>query len=150
MAGLRARLRDAQQDPEEGSITVWVVIGVLSMTLLAGLAVDFVGQAHAKGHAQDLAFEAARAGAQQLAGPGAILGTGATVDPAAARQAARAYLAGDPDVTGDVTIAAGAVVVVDTRVTYATKYLNLINVNEFVVTGHAEVQVTRVVGGVER
>lgn len=143
---LRSRLGG---DPERGSVTVWMITTALTMIVLVGLAVDLGGQVLAKQHAQVIAFEAARAGGQQLTGADAVLGQPLSVDPGAAVVAADTYLAGAPDVTGTASVA-GTVVVVDTTTTYPTKFLGLIGISSLTVTGHAEVQTVRVVQGVTR
>lgn len=135
---------------ERGSVAVWMVTTALTMILLVGLAVDLSGQVHAKQRAQDIAAEAARSGGQQLQGAAAIRGVGAVVDPAAAVRAANTYIAGAPGVTGRGTIASGGRVVTDTQMTYSTIFLGLIGIRSLTVTGHAEVVVTRAVGGVGR
>lgn len=142
---LRSRLPG---DPERGSVTIWMITTAMTMIVLVGLAVDLGGQVLAKQRAQVIAFEAARAGGQQLAG-GAVLGQPLTIDPGAAVVAADAYLAGAPDVAGTASVA-GTVVVVDTTTTYPTKFLGIIGISSLTVTGHAEVQTVRVVQGVTR
>lgn len=145
-----ARLRrNLTQDPERGSVTIWMITTALTMVLLVGLAVDLGGQVLAKQHAQAIAVEAARAGGQKLIGPAAVQGQGAFVDPTAAVGAVTAYLAGAPGVSGTATIA-GPTVIVQTSTTYRTKFLGLIGIRELTVTGQAEVQVVRAVEGVTR
>lgn len=136
-------------EPDRGSVAIWMITTALTMMLLLGLAVDLGGQVQAKQRAQDIAAQAARAGGQQLQGPAAILGTGAVVDPTAAVAAATTYLAGVDDVSGIATMVAGQVVV-DTKSTYTPVFLTLIGIDTLTVTGHATVQTTRTVGGVER
>lgn len=143
---MRSRLPD---DPERGSVTMWMITTALTMMLLVGLAVDLGGQVLAKQRAQVIAFEAARAGGQQLQGANAVLGQEITLNPSAAVVAADAYLAGAPDVTGTTSVA-GTVVVVDTTTAYTTKFLSIIGISTLTVTGHAEVQTVRVVQGVQR
>lgn len=143
------RHRIAQDDPERGSATIWMVTTALTMVLLVGLAVDLGGQILAKQHAQVVAFEAARAGGQQLQGPAAVLGQAAVVDPARAVAAAATYIAGAPEVTGTASVVGGRVVV-DTVTTYQTRFLSIIGIQELTVTGHAEAQTVRAVEGVVR
>jgi len=150
MTDLHRGARPARQDdPERGSVTIWMITTALSMMLLVGLAVDLGGQVQAKERAQDIAVEAARAGGQQLQGGPGVLGQGAVVDPAAAVAAAGTYIAGVPDVTGSATVT-GTGVVVDTTSTYHTKFLSIIGIQALTVTGHAEVQTIRAVEGVAR
>ena len=143
------RLRFAQDDPERGSATIWMITTALTMVLLVGLAVDLGGQVLAKQHAQVVAFEAARAGGQQLQGPAAVTGQAAVVDPARAVTAAATYIAGTPEVAGTASVVGGRVVV-NTVTTYQTRFLSIIGIHELTVTGHAEAQTVRAVDGVVR
>jgi hypothetical protein len=136
-------------DTERGSVTIWMITTALTMMLLVGLAVDLGGQVLAKQHAQAVAFEAARAGGQQLQGPAAVLGQAAVVDPGRAAAAASTYIAGTPEVAGTVAVVGGRVVV-DTVTTYQTRFLSIIGIDQMTVTGHAEAQPIRAVGGVVR
>ena len=145
---LTTRLRPP--DRERGSVTIWMVTSAMAMILIVGLAVDLGGQVHAKQRAQDMAAEAARVGGQQLQAPDAIRGQRAVADPARAVAAARTYLAGTTDVTGQARVAGGDRVVVDTTSTYETKFLSIIGIGALTVTGHAEVQITRAVAGAPR
>ena len=135
---------------ERGSISVWVMSLATSMMLLLGLAVDASGQIYTKQRAHTIAAEAARAGGQQLHGPPAVRGESATIDPAAALAAANAYLAAAPEITGTATITSGTTVVVTTQTSYPTKFLSIIGITTLPVTGHAEVEVNRVLEGSPR
>jgi hypothetical protein len=126
-----------------------MITTALTMVLLVGLAVDLGGQVLAKQHAQVVAFEAARAGGQQLQGPAAVLGQAAVVDPARAVAAAATYIAGTPEVAGTASVVGGRVVV-NTVTTYQTRFLSIIGIQELTVTGHAEAQTFRAVDGVVR
>ena len=135
-------------DREAGSVAVWMITTALSLVLLVGLAVDSGGQVHAKQRAQDIAAEAARAGGQQLQAGTAIRGQGAVVDPGVAVAAAQAYIAGAPGVTGTASVVGGTRIVANTQTTYSTTFLSIIGISNLTVTGHAEVQITRAVGGI--
>lgn len=138
-------------DRERGSVAVWMITTAMAMVLMVGLAVDLSGQVHAKQRAQDIAAEAARAGGQHLHGALAVRGQGAVVDPAAALVAANTYIAAaGGGVTGSAVVTGGTRVVATTQSTYSTKFLNLIGMTTLTVTGRAEVDVTRAVGGVSR
>jgi len=149
MPATSVRRRFAQDDPERGSVTLWMITTALTMVLLVGLAVDLGGQVLAKQHAQVVAFEAARAGGQQIQGAAAVLGQAAAVDPVRAVAAASTYIAGTPEVTGTASVV-GTRVVVDTTTTYQTRFLSIIGIQELTVTGHAEAQTVRAVEGVVR
>lgn len=135
-------------DREAGSVAVWMITTAVTLVLLVGLAVDLGGQVHAKQRAQDIAAEAARAGGQQLQAGTAIRGQGAVVDPSVAVAAAQAYIAGAPGVTGTANVVRGTRIVANTQTTYSTKFLSIIGIGSLTVTGHAEVQITRAVGGI--
>lgn len=144
------RMRTLSDDPERGSVSIWVITTVLTMMLLLGLGVDLSGQVRAKERAQDIAVEAARAGGQQLDGAAALRGDGVQLDATAAVNAANTYLAAAADVTGTATVTADHAVVVDTSTTYATTFLSIIGIDSLTVTGHAEARPVRAVGGAER
>ena len=135
---------------ERGSVTIWIITSATAMILLAGLAVDVGGQVHAKQRAQDIAVEAARAGGQQLQAPTAVRGQGAVADPGQAIGAARNYLAGTSDVTGTASVSGGNTITVNTTSTYEPKFLSIIGIGSLTVSGHAQVLITRAVGGVPR
>ncbi len=147
---LVTRLKASLGDPERGSVAVWMITTALTLVLLLGLAVDLSGRVHAKQRVQDIAAEAARAGGQQLQGAPAIRGQAAMVDPSDAITAANTYIAAAPGVTGSATVTGGTRVRADTQATYSTKFLSIIGILSLTVTGHAEVQVNRVVEGVTR
>ena len=70
-----------------------------------------------------------------------------SINPSQALAAARAYLDAVPDVTGTAHLAGANALVVDTTTTYRTTFLGLIGINALTVTGHAQAQITRAVGG---
>ena len=131
-------------------MSVWIITTAVTMMLCVGLAVDLSGHVHAKQRAQAIAAEAARAGGQQLQAAAAVRGDAAVVDASAAIAAAKTYLAAVPDVTGTVTLASGGRVEVATQSVYATKILSMIGVTALPVTGHAEVEINRVLEGTPR
>lgn len=135
---------------ERGSISVWMMSIATAMVLLLGLAVDASGQIHTRARVQGIAAEAARAGGQQLTGPAAIRGQDATIDPTAAVTAASAYLASASGVTGTATATTGERIVVTTHATYQTKFLSLIGITTLPASGHAEIEIHRVVQGAPR
>ncbi|MDU0349016.1 Tad domain-containing protein [Actinomyces sp. MRS3W] len=77
---------------ERGSTSVFAVIVVAVLMALAGLCIDGGKALNARATLADTAEQAARAGAQQIAG-GSLRGSGGvTLDAAGARSAARSYL----------------------------------------------------------
>ncbi|MGV1029839.1 MAG: pilus assembly protein TadG-related protein [Dermatophilaceae bacterium] len=143
----RARTRGVG-DRERGSVAVWMITTATAMVLMVGLAVDLSGQVHAKQRAQDIAAEAARAGGQQLQGAIAVRGQGAVVDPAGALAAANTYIAAAGGVSGSAAVTGGTRVVATTQTSYSTKFLSIVGITTLTVTGRAEVDVARAVGGV--
>lgn len=135
---------------ERGSISVWMMSIATAMVLLLGLAVDGSGQIHTRARAHAIAAEAARAGGQQLTGPVAIRGQHATIDPAAAVTAATIYLNSAPGITGTASATSGERITVTTHATYQTKFLSLIGITALPASGHAEIEIHRVVQGAPR
>lgn len=142
---LPRRLR--RDDPERGSVTVWLATSSLVMVTLVGLAVDLTGQVYAQQRTRDIAAQAARAGGQRVDTAVAMRGDGAQVSPAAAVQAAQSYLAA-AGIAGSVTLQGGDLVV-HTTDTYQTKFLSIVGLGSMPVTGQARVRVARTVTGVE-
>jgi Putative Flp pilus-assembly TadE/G-like len=128
----RARTRD-----ERGlSITPFVAVIFAALIMTAGLVIDGGQKVAAASRA-----ETAAAGASRAAGNAAAtqeLGAG---NPAgAAIAAARTYLAGQPGVTGTVTVRAG-VIEVRTQATEPTILLSMIGINAVTGTGRAEANI---------
>jgi hypothetical protein len=126
---------------EEGQITLFVVISVVGMLILAGLVVDGGFVLAARRRAIDEANGAARAGAQALA-VSAYRSTGeVTIDAAAAEQAADAFL----EASGHT----GLVRVEDDRVSVTltfdqpTALLHLIGITHVTVRGRGTAQSVR-------
>jgi hypothetical protein len=118
------------------SITPFVSVIFAALILTAGLVIDGGQKVAATSRA-----ETAAAGASRAAGNAAAtqeLGAG---NPAgAAVTAARNYLAGQPGVTGSVTVRAG-VVEVTTRATERTILLAVIGIDAVTGTGRAEASI---------
>jgi len=140
LAGSRRR-RD-----ERGSVSVWMIASAIALIGIAGIAVDLSGQVHTKQHAQDVAAEAARVGAEQVSAD-AVSGTTASVNLAAARYAAQQYLR-DSGVTGSVSVVNGTTIQVRTTETYSTTFLGFLGIDQLKVTGDATAQLIRTEGGV--
>lgn len=108
---------------DRGSITGFVVVLVLTFVACAGLAVDSGRVVGTRSRAADLAENAARAGAQEIAG---IRAGDRHLDRADARRAALDYLSAR-GATGTVTVSDHRVTVVVT-LTVRTSLLRLIGV----------------------
>jgi hypothetical protein len=118
------------------SITPFVAVIFAALIMTAGLVIDGGQKVAAASRA-----ETAAAGASRAAGNAAAtqeLGVG---NPAgAAIAAARNYLAGQPGVTGTVTVRAG-VVEVRTQATEPTILLSMIGINAVTGAGRAEANI---------
>ncbi|HEV2929047.1 MAG TPA: pilus assembly protein TadG-related protein [Propionibacteriaceae bacterium] len=118
------------------SITPFVAVIFAALIMTAGLVIDGGQKVAAASRA-----ETAAAGASRAAGNAAAtqeLGAG---DPAgAAVAAARNYLAGQPGVTGSVTVSAG-IVEVNTQATEPTILLSAIGIDAVTGTGRAQASI---------
>lgn len=140
-------MRRAKSD--RGSVSAWAVMFGVVTILLVGIAVDFGGRVVAQQEASDVARQSARAGGQPLDRASAMQGRGGSASPEQAAEAAREYLAGYDDVSGEVRVVDGTSIQVDTRTTYETKFLRIIGVNELSATASATSRVVTVQEGTE-
>lgn len=142
---LRHRMR--HEEPDAGSVTVFVAVTMLGLLVLCGLVVDGGAKLRATQRADRIAAEAARA-AGQAVDPAALVAGDVTVDRAAAVESAQAYLAA-AGVTGTVALSTdGTAIEVDAKVTAPSVFLGLVGIESFSVTGHGRaVLVHGVTGG---
>ncbi len=135
---------------ERGSVTVWVVLMMMVLTMVLGVAVDLAGQVTAKRQASDVAAQAARAAGQQV-NADAYLNDGSSVEVqvAKAKAAALDYTAA-AGMTGTAQVESGTELVVDTTTTYRPVFLSAFGIGELTVTGTASIRVVRVEDGKER
>ena len=131
---------------ERGSISVWMISSAVALIGIAGIGTDLSGQVHTKQHAQDVAAQAARVGAQQVSGD-VVSGNAASVNLASARYAAQQYLQA-AGLTGSVSIVNSTTIEVTTTETYDTTLLGLLGIGHLPVTGDATAQLIRTEGGV--
>lgn len=148
LAGLLHRLDRGRRRDERGSISVWMIASAIALIGIAGIGTDLSGQVHTKQHAQDIAAQAARVGAEQVSGD-VVSGTQATVNFVAARNAAQQYLQA-AGLNGSVNIVNGTTIEVKTSETYDTTFLGLLGIGHLKVTGDATAQLIRTEGGVAR
>jgi hypothetical protein len=128
--------RSPARDERGLSITPFVSVVFAALIMTAGLVIDGGQKVAATSRAETTA-----AGASRAAGNAAATQELGARDPAgAAVSAARNYLAGQPGVTGTVTVAAG-VVEVRTRATEPTILLSAIGIDEVIGTGRAEASI---------
>lgn len=130
------KLRDKAQ---RGSVTLWSVIVTFGLFMVIGLVVDGGAQLRATQKADQLAREAARAGAQQIA-PASLRGKGViAVDPVQARKAARAYIAAS-DATITSMSVSGSTVTVHTSVTFKPVLLSAFGYGSIAVSGEGSAE----------
>lgn len=118
---------------DAGQVTVFVVVALTGLVLLAGLVLDGGRALGAKVEAVSHAQSAARAGAQHLDLAAYRLNGMVRLDPAAAAEAARAYL-GALDARGTVTATTDAVRVTVTAHSYP-QLLGFVGLGPIEVTG---------------
>lgn len=134
---------------DRGSVSIWAVMFGIVAILLVGIVVDFGGRVAAQQQAADVARQSARAGGQPLDRVAAMQGRGGSTTPEQAADAARQYLAGHEQVTGEVLVLDGTSIQVNTRTTYQTKFLRIVGVNELSATASATSRVVTVQEGSE-
>lgn len=118
------------------SISVMTIVIMGAMIAMAGLVIDGGQKLTATSRA-----ETAAAGASRVAGNAAATEQLGGQNPAgAAVLAARAYLAGQPGVSGSVSVASG-IVSITTTATEPTIFLNAIGIESVTGRGQAEANV---------
>lgn len=139
------RTRPARGD--RGAMELFYAGIALMGFLVVGLVIDLGAALNTSSHADYLAQEAARAGAQQIDPAQAITGEAIVVDPDAARSAALAYL-NTENVNGDVTIAEdGQSLTVTVHDAHRPLFSSLIGVGDLPVTGHGSATLIHQAGG---
>ena len=130
---------------ERGSVTaMWAVLS-LSLLVLGGLVYDGGQVLTARREANNLARQAARAGAQQL-DEGSLRSGLPTLDAAAAETAAREFLS-RRDVTPTAVSVVGSTVTVIVEITQPTPLLALVGIDDRTVTSTASARTARGVTG---
>ena len=125
------------QDPQEGTASVFVLGMVVVLMAVAGLVVDGGRAVNARAAAMDAAEQAARCAANQL-DPGALHDGVMRIDPAAAEAAATDYLLAQGYPQAGITVAADEhQVTVAVRDTETTTLLSLAGIASFDAEGHA-------------
>ncbi len=133
---------------DDGSVTVFAVIAVTILVMAIGVVADLGSRLHRLQYVQDVARQAARAGADAANVPVSQGGTGAAVNPEKARVAAQAYLS-SAGVTGTVRSTA-TTVTVTASADWTPVLLGLAGVGPRPVTGSSTATLVRVVGGTTR
>jgi hypothetical protein len=125
--------------PEDGSVTLWMVVIAAGLLATAGLVAAGGAALAAKSRAYSDAFGAARAGAEALAPSSLALGH-PILDPTAARSAATAALASD-GAHGSVSVT-GRTVSVTVSATTPGGLLALVGVGSLEVSASAAATAT--------
>ncbi len=128
---------------EQGTVTVFVVVFMLALMLVAGLVFDGGNVLAARQEAANVAASAARAGTQALDITAARTSGGAPLDASAAIARADAYLS-QTGTTG-TAIVQGNQVVVDVTITRRTLLLGLAGIAKITVHGRGEAHGIRAV-----
>jgi hypothetical protein len=114
------------------SASAFVAVVALAVFLVAGIVVDGGGRLATTARAEAVAGTAVRLASDATAASGIEQGR----DEAIALRAAQDYLAGQPDVTGDVQVS-GATVTVTVHATRETVFLSLIGIRVLASSGSA-------------
>jgi hypothetical protein len=125
---------------EHGSISVFATVIALALVLVAGLVLDGGRLLAARRQADDIAANAARAGAQAV-DESSLRSGGAAVDPIAGADAVAVYLAATP-ATGAAQIA-GDTVTVDVRLAVPMLLLGLAGVGTTTVAATRQARAVR-------
>lgn len=112
--------------PEDGSVTLMLVVMVSALLVAVGLVVDGGAKLRAVEQATAVAGEAARAATQQVNVAQVQSAGSARLDAAAARRAAQDTLA-EAGAAGSVTVSSGRVVI-SARVTRPTVFLGMVGI----------------------
>lgn len=140
----RARLR-----ADDGSLSLWWILMVIPLLIMLGITYDLGGKLRDIEHADALAAEAARAGAQAIDASQAVPGDAVVLDPGKAAAEARRYLAA-AGVDGTVTVAGnGTTITVDVTTERPTVFLQILGRPSLDVEGHASAELLHGVGAPE-
>lgn len=126
---VRLRNRERGGESGEGGGISFLMLGAaVALLMVLGLVLDGSAKAHALDRANQLAYEAARAGLQT------VNPSSARVDLVAVDTAVDSYLAAH-GVSGTAAIA-DQQVVVEVTITEPTKMLSMVGIDSMTVTGH--------------
>lgn len=121
------RTLQVRLDDETGSLSAYLLVIVVVLTVLIGVVVDGSGKYDADARAQQVANSAARAAVNSISGDTVLVGS-LGLNAAQAQATAENYVAA-AGMTGSVSVA-GQVVTVNVQTSYKTKFLSLIGVNQ--------------------
>lgn len=130
-------------------VSAWALLTITVMTLIVGVTVDLSGQLAAVRQASEVAGQAARSAAQQVATDTYMSdGNSVVVTASRAKNAAVNYVR-SAGMTGTARIVDGNLIV-DTTARYTPRFLSLLGVGDLHVTGSATVRIVRALNGEER
>ena len=133
----------AQEDREQGSISLFLVVLVLALFVVFGLVVDGGARLDAQRRATDQAEQAARAAAQAVNPTSLRESDTVTLDPTAAHAAAARYLSSVGNVTLTGVHVTATTVTVTVTTTATPVVLSLIGLHTLTVTGSGTAQLLR-------
>ncbi|MER7690497.1 MULTISPECIES: pilus assembly protein TadG-related protein [unclassified Streptomyces] len=144
---LRTLLTPLRDD--RGSLSLWWILMVIPLLIMLGITYDLGGKLRDIEHADAIAAEAARAGAQAIDPAQAVPGDAVVLDPAKAAAEARRYLTA-AGVDGTVTVDGnGTTITVDVTTRRPTVFLQVIGQPSLDVEGHASAELLHGVGAPE-
>ncbi|MFF9076043.1 pilus assembly protein TadG-related protein (plasmid) [Streptomyces sp. NBC_01456] len=144
---LRTLLTPLRDD--RGSLSLWWILMVIPLLIMLGITYDLGGKLRDIEHADAIAAEAARAGAQAIDPAQAVPGDAVVLDPAQAAAEARRYLTA-AGVDGTVTVDGnGTTITVDVTTRRPTVFLQVIGQPSLDVEGHASAELLHGVGAPE-
>jgi Flp pilus assembly protein TadG len=134
---------------DRGSLSLWWILMVIPLLIMLGITYDLGGKLRDIEHADAIAAEAARAGAQAIDPAQAVPGDAVVLDPGKAAAEARRYLAaagvdGTATVDGD-----GTTITVEVTTRRPTVFLQAIGQPWLEVEGHASAELLHGVGAPE-
>ena len=134
---------------EQGSIvSTWALLTITVMTLMVGVAVDLSGQLVALRQANEVAAQAARSAAQQVATDTYMAdGNSIQVTASRAKTAAVDYIHAS-GMTGSSRIVDGNLIVESTA-HYTPRFLSMLGLGNLDVSGSATVRIARALNGEE-
>ncbi|GAA1237594.1 hypothetical protein GCM10009578_093190 [Streptomyces rhizosphaericus] len=144
---LRTLLTPLRDD--RGSLSLWWILMVIPLLIMLGITYDLGGKLRDIEHADAIAAEAARAGAQAIDPAQAVPGDAVVLDPGKAAVEARRYLAA-AGVDGTVTVDGnGTTITVDVTTRRSTVFLQVIGQPSLDVEGHASAELLHGLGAPE-
>ena len=134
MRGVIMRVSRLREQPERGSVQLFLILTVVTLVVVVGLVVDGGGKVQLATDAQHVASSAARAATNAISAD-TVAGHALSVDALLSTQVAEDYIE-NAGMTGTVSVD-GATITVTTEAVYATRFVSLIGISTLTVTGTA-------------